>query len=219
MRKNYNNLFELYSYTEKMSQNLYQIQKYSDLVDFLKGGKDKFIILTLIDDNTDTNIRNMLKKYIKDKSKKFTNVLFLYYVVKPEDAGRVHIGKEDLTKSTPKMLHIYDVHTLLIGISQIDSVEDVEHTFGQVEKYYLDDLAENMESVSDKNQSSQEIKSDKNQSSPELKSDKKEFVQLDPLVEKKKMLDKIVLLRDRVEKFNRDFLNDIMLRKKEEEKI
>ena len=61
--------------------NGYYAYSYAIKKAFLKNSKGKFIIVTLVVEQNDDNIKAILKKYIKTKAKIYPNVIFLYYLL------------------------------------------------------------------------------------------------------------------------------------------
>ena len=91
-----------------MAENLYQVVNMDDLFYFLRGGKDKLIVLSLVLLSTDENIKRMIRKYIKEKSKQYQGAMFLYYAVRKEDFGRISFLTDNVA-SYPKMCHIFNI--------------------------------------------------------------------------------------------------------------
>lgn len=122
-----------------MSQNLWQIVKYEDLIYNLKKSEKQFIVLSLILSTTKDKTKKMIKRYIKNKSQQYPQLTFLYYLVKDNDIGRNGLFHNDLSKY-PKILHIYDIKELLIGVTygQNDQqfLTDIEKSFEHMGKYY-----------------------------------------------------------------------------------
>ena len=62
-----------------MAQNLLEIIKFDDLLKKLREGNDKFTVLVITLNNTETSKKIMLRKFIKEKSKIYPKVNFLYF--------------------------------------------------------------------------------------------------------------------------------------------
>ena len=62
-------------------------------------------------------------------------MLFLYYVVRSEDFGRISFLSNN-KKEYPKMCHIFNKTELLLEVSSIDNIEILEDSFCKVDKYY-----------------------------------------------------------------------------------
>ena len=186
--------------------NLWEILKYEDLMFFLRDSNDKIVVLSLVHTTTKDEYKSMMKKYIKLKSRKYPNILFLYYTVRPADMNKKFslIEKENLSRY-PKMCHIFNRDTILAEMHSIHSVDLLDDLFSNVEDEY-DNLLLNYLN------SNKQI--DQNQ--PDNLPEKIEF---DEEKEKKKFIEKVKLLKDKVDEYNINFMEDTKQRKEEEEEI
>lgn len=197
-----------------MSENLWQISVFNDLINFLKNGNDKFIILSLVLPNTKQEISSCIKKFIKRKAKIFPNIIFLYYTIHTEDFKKISFISDNL-QSYPKMCHIYNITDMLLEIEGIDCIDVIDDSFSQVEKYYIDDLKNNANNTKISDRSSGSIDSSNN--------NKQSFSQNNEITnmqaEQRKMLKKLEFLKQSGDQYTIDFFEECRKRKKEEEKL
>ena len=223
-----------------MSQNLWQIVNRDDLLYFLRGGKGKFIVLTMVLLSTDDNTKKIIKKFIKNKSKQYPHITFLYYVVRNEDFSKKISFLNNNVNEYPKMCHIYNVDTMLIELKAIDGIDIMEKSFKKLDEYYsangkqnhnqqkTDELEESEESESSQgdkqlpvhqitpqiaNSIGGMLPSDATQQNTQYPTQ-----QINPVLERKKLLEKLTLLRNKSEEYTIEFLKECQKRKKEEEK-
>ena len=108
------------------NNNLWEIVKFDDLVYLLRNAEKRFIVLSIITDETDEQIKIMIKKLIKAKSKIYPKVTFLFYKAKKPDFGRLDpMFNKDMTEY-PKLFHIWDVKDILIGVLRVDNKDLLE---------------------------------------------------------------------------------------------
>lgn len=224
-----------------MSQNLWQIVNYDDLLHFLRKGKNKYTVLAIVLLKGEDNIKKIIKKFIKEKSKLYPHITFLYYVVRNEDFGRASFVTNK-TQEYPKLCHIYNITEMLIEVKSIDCVEAMELSFEQLEDYYNDcekearnvdnndnnnddnngnndnnDNNDNDNNVNQKNVSTKNNKST-NVSIGNVGMQGADIIRTDPVTERKKQLEKLTLIQDKWNEYTIEFLKDCQKRKKEEEK-
>lgn len=188
-----------------MSQkNMFEVD-INDLFYILRNSVDRYVVLAIVTPETNDHIRIMIRKYIKTKSKMFPHVTFLYFVLQKKDCGRASFLTNNL-HDYPKLCHIYNVDNMMIDISAIDNVDIMEKSFTKLAPYYAKQSQE-------LNIDSQQFDSQQNDSQH---IDTQQ--QVNPIVEQKKLLEKLTLLRDKAEEYTLDFLEECRKRKKEEEK-
>lgn len=206
-----------------MSQNLWQVANFDDLLYFLRNGTKKFIVLSLVLVMTEDKYKHMIKKAIKQKSTQYPNVTFLYYAVRESDIGRISILDKDKSRY-PKMCHIYDIKELLLEIASIDNPEIIEDSFKKLDGYYKNHQ-------NNDNSNSDISEEDDEKSIPKVNNNTQNninntnnngFVQeksyTNPLTEKKKFLEKLTLLKSKADDYTIEFLKECQQRKKEEGK-
>jgi hypothetical protein len=120
-----------------MTNNLWEIIKFDDLVFLLRNAEKRFIVLSIITEETDENIKKMIKVFIKEKSKIYPKVTFLFYKAKKSDFGKLDpMFDKDITKY-PKIIHIWDVRDIMLGVMAIDNKEIMEKSFEEFHNIYL----------------------------------------------------------------------------------
>lgn len=211
--------------------NLLQIVNYDDLLHFLREGKNKIIVLALVLVDTEDDIKHMLRKFIKEKSREFPYILFLYYAMQSKDLGRAPstILEKDRTQY-PKLCHIYDVDQLLGDVTSIDNRKELDKSFAKLKPKYEQWVTMQQKSQSnepeqntEKSQIQQSQLRDQPQSQPQSQPQNQPQNQpqsevIDPIKEKKKFMEKLLLLKSKGDDYKIEFIKDIQKRKKEEQK-
>ena len=208
-----------------MSQNLWQVVNMDDLLYFLRNGKNKIIVLTLVLLNTDESLKKNIRKFIKRKSEIYENITFLYYAVRETDFNRISIISGNKSEY-PKMCHIYNVTELLMEINSIDSADVLESSFKKLNDYYInfnpnEEVADDIEPEPETENEATPNTNLKSQQShtPQLNNKQVENEEIkNPAVEKKKFIEKMKLLKKKTDEYNIEFFRECQKRKKEEEK-
>ena len=221
-----------------MSQNLWQIVNRDDLLYFLRGGKGKFIVLTMVLLSTNDNTKKLIKKFIKNKSKQYPHITFLYYVVRSEDFSKKISFLNNNVDEYPKMCHIYNIDTMLIELKAIDGFDIMEKSFKKLDEYYsVNNKQTHNQQQTEESEGSESSKNDKQlppvqQIIPQIANGIGSMLQagqsqqntqypaqpINPVLERKKLLEKLTLLRNKSEEYTIEFLKECQKRKKEEEK-
>jgi hypothetical protein len=232
-----------------MPNNLWEIIKFDDLIYLLRNAEKRFVVLGIITENTEEHIKKIIKIFMKEKSKIYPKVTFLFYKAKNKDFGRLQpMFDKDITKY-PKIFHIWDVKEIMSGVIAVDNGEIMEKSFEDFHDVYLagsistqnretdeiqnteesDDKSKDIEKKLDKKEECEN--NDKNNKNNNLEQKKVYIPQQqsaptiqpinqtykDPIIEKKKFMEKLHLLRKKQEDCTLDFLNEFKKRKKEEE--
>ncbi len=188
-----------------MTQNIWEVVTFEDLLYFLRKSEKKFVILGLVLNQTPKNIKFTIKKFMKNKADDYQHITFLYYKVRPEDFGRLSILGKDVNVY-PKMCHIYNIKELLMEVSAIDCYDVLEDAFADMAEYYAQDP----------------IPQNEQQKPQEQQEQKQQFIQqrkIDPITERKKLTEKIALLNKKSQEYTIEFFKDCKQRKKEEEEM
>lgn len=195
-----------------MSQNLWQVVNMDDLLYFLRNGKNKIIVLSLVLLNTDELIKRNIRKFIKRKSEIYTNITFLYYAIRDTDFGRISIisGNKD---EYPKMCHIYNVTELLVEVTGIDNMDILESSFKKLDNYYMN-FKEEQDVIENNNTTELKVSTPQTPLSTNITNEEVK----NPIVEKKKFIEKITLIKQKSDDYNIEFMRECQKRKKEEEK-
>lgn len=201
-----------------MSENIWQVDMFSDLVGFLKSGSADYIVLSLVLKTTPSEIRSIIKKFIKRKAENFPNVMFLFYTVQPQDIGKISFikGTKD---SYPMMCHIKtSTNEVMTYLEGIDGIEPIDKCWEMVEKHFIVNLKNKQKNKQNQNNSSMrssesfDIQNQGNQIT-------QNFAQVDKLAEQRKLVKKLTYLKEKADEYTLEFMEDCRLRKKEEEKL
>ena len=117
--------------------NLWELIKFDDLLKKLRDGTDKFIVLVITLDETSESIKTMLRKFIKEKSKIYPKVNFLYYKAQKSVLGKLERMFERDVSQYPALFHIFDISRILQMELKIDCREVLEPMFKKMHEPYL----------------------------------------------------------------------------------
>jgi hypothetical protein len=215
-----------------MPNNLWEIIKFDDLVYLLRNAEKRFVVLSIITEDTDDKIKKLMKSFIKDKSKVYPKVTFLFYRAKKEDFGRLS-PMFDKDETYPKMFNIWDIKKIYSGVLCVDNREILESTMDDLHESYIaghpiEEFDNNSEEKNDINSDQKKIITKNEQIINQQKYNNvnnnvnNNIIPLgqppkDPVIEKKKFIEKINLLRKKQEESIDDFLRELEKRKEEEE--
>jgi ribosomal protein L30E len=231
-----------------MSRNIWEIVNVTDLVKILKENEQKFVIVALTLQNTPSDDIKLIKKFLKDYSKKYKNLTFLYFKVNDKDLGRISLLKTDKSEY-PFIYHIYDVNNIFVSVNRVNK-NTLYESMGAVEEYYKKDLENryNTQINTQVNiQKNTKIKQKQNQNNNDgdngdnydnndddndnmnnnmnnnINEDDENMLENDAETERKviehqRLLNRILLFEEKKKKHNIKFLEDIQKRKKEESK-
>ena len=221
--------------------NIWEVVCVSDLIKILKDSPQQFIILGIVLETTPKSNQVIIKKFLKEKSKMFPNMKFLYFKANQKDLGKISLLDKDDTKY-PYVYHIYDTTNIFIKVHSANQ-ESLIEAFNEGEQYYKKNLQEyiemkqQVENMNDNmNDNKSDNKSDKvnvdNKNNNKHEDKKKSKVDNTPQINmeewtkqqseletQQKIIEKIVTLQQRAKDFNLELLKDIQHRKAEEDKI
>lgn len=201
--------------------NLWQLVTYDDLLYFLRKSKNGHVVLSIVLQNTPKEIKSIIKSFIKDKSKIYNNVTFLYYIARKEDLGKNSLMNKDVSVY-PFLCCIYDIKNILAIVHNIDCVQALNDCFGEVEndyimhKKHIDDLNYDEIDIIEDDKQKQIAQQEQNAHAfkEQVKSQLDAYQQ--GIEDKKRLLDKLILLKQKGEQYQLDILNEVGKRKKEE---
>jgi hypothetical protein len=130
-------------------QNIWEIVTVNDLVKILKEHENKFVIIGLTLQDTPIDMSKIIKKFLKDYSKIYKNITFLYLNVLDKDLGRINIIKKDKSEY-PFVYHIYNTSDIFVSVNRVNKQTLYESMYA-VEKYYKKDLENYLSSLPTKN--------------------------------------------------------------------
>ena len=217
-------------------QNIAEVTHVEGIEKLLKNSFTRFVILAFTLKSTPNDTKIYIRKWLKETSKKFSNILFLYFCADKKDLGKMNLLPDD-DSGYPFIYHIVDVKNILVKVNNANS-ETIIDSFNQVKGYYIKDLEDALakennedEEISDNecDEANEEIKGKENNKEPvkdenEIKNDnmtklmlkQREILQNNQL-EQKKLVEKVEILNTSADKFRKKFLKDIKKRKLEEE--
>jgi len=208
-----------------MSQNIWEIVTVNDLVKILKEKEKKFVVVALTLKDTPLEIVKLIKKFLKDYSKKYKNLTFLYYKVNDKDLGRISLLHKDKLEY-PFVYHIYDINNIFVSVNRVNK-NTLFESMNAVEEYYKKDL-ENKLYMTENTQNNIEINTGDNNDDGDNNinnnnDDDNNILPNDEesqrkVIEHQRMLNKIISFEERKKSHNIKFLEDIQKRKKEENK-
>lgn len=218
---------------QQYSNNLWEVVCFEDLLYFLRKSKNSHIMLGMVLQSTDDDIKSLIRSFLKNKSKIFPNVTFLYFVVRSKDMGKLN-GMIDKDESKyPFIYNVYNVHDILIKTCNIESYDDLVSSFSEIEQDYIihkkhfvvqhqksesEDLSSGNHTSNDDSVLTQTQQMEKIKEQMKKQMETQAEQQQQNLSDKKRLLDKILLLKTIGEQYQLDFVQDIAKRKKEEEK-
>lgn len=236
--------------TNKEKNNLWEILEFNDLKYLLVNAKKRYLVLAIITSDTESDIRKMIRHFLKKKSKIYSKVTFLYYEAKKEDFGQLKpMFAKDISKY-PKMIHIWNVEDIMTQVFSIDNEEIMNESFEDYHDFYVDGTPppdfsddETEENIINHKENIINHKDDQNNTNKQEKSpdemqkqqkihqqqmvqhkppsvqpianNKREY--LDPELEKKRMIEKIQILRQTQNDCFDIFMTEVKKRKRDEE--
>jgi hypothetical protein len=222
-----------------MPGNLWEIEEYTGLKTLLQNAHSKFVVISIITDETEENIRKMTKILLKEKSKLYPKITFLFYKAKDEDICDKMIPLFNSDKSEyPTFYHLWNGQKILEGGCRANTKNFLEKTFKKHHNDYIagylpddevdqeeqEELCGNGEQSEPVEESEDKIKNKKNQNVNFNIPPKNNSIQQnaniyqpiqhkDPKLEKKKFIEKIELLRKKQESVMDDFVMEYKNRK------
>ena len=113
--------------------------KYVDGIEILlKSNPNKFVIMGITLETTPDDMKIFIRKWLKILSKKFPNILFLYFCASKDDLGKFTILSEDILKY-PMIIHIYNINNICCLVTNADP-NSINDAFLKMKDYYLKDL-------------------------------------------------------------------------------
>jgi hypothetical protein len=215
--------------------NIWELNQIVDLVQILKETKDKYIIIGLTKKDISVKVINSIKRFFKEKAQKHNNMIFLYYKVSgKENLARISKLFNITTEQFPIVYYTFG-SDILSCVSNTD-IGGLKKSFKQLldyiekqneqipEKETKQDTAnENNEGTqkNDKNEKNENIENvdeePKRIEKPEriITEEKKEELQK---IEEKKLTEKFDLFQEKCAEFEQNFIQEMALRRKKEEK-
>jgi hypothetical protein len=197
--------------------NIWEVVCLSDLIKILKDSSQQFVIVGIVLESTPKSTQIVIKKFLKEKSKSYPNMKFLYFKATQKDLGKISLLDKDELQY-PFVYHIYDSSNIFIKVNCANQ-KTITEAFNAGEQYYKKNLEEY---INNKTKNIEEYKENKEnkQNKDITKIETEEWAkQQSELESQQKLIEKIVTLQQRAKDFNIELLKDIQQRKEEEEKI
>ena len=214
-------------------RNIWEIVTVNDLVKILKEHENRFVIVALTLQETPDNDVKIIKKFLKDYSKIYKNLTFLYFKLSDKDLGRINILKKDKSEY-PFVYHIYNTADIFVSVNRVNK-QTLYESMNAVEKYYKKDLENMIDTHQESEQTGKSVvinnnlsfkKTEKNndnnneiyeqqeqQEEQELQNDEDTQRRV---LEHENLLNKLIIYEEKKKQHNLKFLEDIQKRKKEE---
>lgn len=199
-------------------KNIMEVTTLSDLKHVMMSYVTIILGLTLPSTEYETKIS--VRKFLKRKSEKFPLLTFVYMEVKYNDLDKLNILKSS-DDAYPLIYHIRGGNQILVSVSGANE-ETMYGSFDDVEKYYIEEMKNFQKKINNDDAS---IKSDNTDSHDESKHvapcEKTDDIHksnplpiCDPSIEKKKMIEKLILLNKKREEIGLSFIKEVANRKK-----
>ena len=179
----------------------------------------------------------MIRKFLKRKAEIFPFITFVYMEVSDKDRLFLNILKGG-DEEYPKIYHIRNGNIVLVRVDAAN-IQSINETFNEVEKYYIKEMSQiqntNNDDISEPNTTvdndSNESKTPAGKTTPVSTSmnpkgslgiaepNIQTVNTIDPELEDKMKLEKLVLLNKKYKEIQMDFMHNISMRKKKDDVI
>lgn len=171
------------------TSNIWEVKNLINLAELLKNNST--VILGMATQTTKKKDKIMVRKFLKEKSLLFGNIIFVYMEVQKELMGKMGIISSD--ESVYPL--VYHIRNSIVAIKVENATEEtLQKSFSVAEKYYATEINMNNNDNSNINYS------DKNE-------------EIDPELEKKKIVDKAVKLDQKYEEVKIALIKEVQRRK------
>ena len=209
-------------------KNLAEVHYAGGILKLLRNNTTRFAILVVTLESTPDVVKVTFRRWLKTKSKQFSNVLFIYFCASTNDIKDSELNL--LSKNVdgfPYVYHLVDAKHILVEVENANN-ETINSSFDEVKHHYIKDLQEQKkdEEISDNECDKSEYADKKGNNIPSGNSqintgniaipDQKTIL-MNKKLEQSKLLEKIKLMDDRSKKFMVKFMKDLKNRKKSEE--
>ena len=184
---------------------------------------NKIVVIGLVLNETEQSIKLMIRKYLKNKSREYPNVVFLYFVARNEDLGKIGDLLTTDTTKYPQLWHIYDVKNLLTKVTAIDDTTLMDKSFDEVHKFYKEydpnkektEDVENIDDLHENNNVEQDVENTQEEQNNTLNVANNMTMQM--MMNKKKNMEKLALYKIKSNEYMIKFYEEIANRKKNED--
>jgi hypothetical protein len=211
-------------------KNLAEINYVGGILKLLQNNPSRFAILAITFESTPDNMKIYMRRWLKQKSKEFPNIMFAYFCA---DKNDVKTSNLDLISKDiggyPYVYHIVDTKKILVKVENVD-VESINSSFDTVKHYYIKDLQEHKDDEISDNEcdnseytkkSSTVIVNNEIDGLNKMDTNKPVVFEQKQPVDKKleqvKLLEKMQIMDIHSKKFMEKFTKDLKKRKKSKE--
>jgi hypothetical protein len=186
--------------------NIWEVVCVKDLSKILKESPNKFVIVGLVLESTEKKLQSYIKKFLKEKSQVYPNMIFIFYKVTNKDFNKISLINSN-SEEYPIIYSIFDCDNIFVKVNMAEPSTIME-AFNAVKSYYDDDLLKFLEAKSSKTESKSESKSEL-----ELTSIQPSMSQAELMESQQKLMEKILCLETKTKEYNLELLEDIKKRK------
>jgi len=180
------------------------------------------VVVAFTIDKTPNEMKKIVRKFLKRKSEIFPLITFVYMKVREQDRHTLNIlkGTDD---QFPMVYHIRKGNEILVNCQGADK-QMLNDSFDEVEKYYIEEMMEFKNRLKKQNKTDPtDLNDDPNPNDnlpqPDQPAESTQPVPPNPELEKKKKLEKLVLLNKTCDDMKIDLIREVAKRKKIEENI
>lgn len=218
-----------------MSNNLWEVKKLDDLRHLLLNETSRPIILLVTPDFCDDKTKSLLRKYIKIQTRKFTDMLFLYFTSNKDDHGKLNPILSNDINEYPKIFCIKDSRNILMHVSRADNTEILNEFFNLLNEQYqniieytVNNDTSNNETTNNNNNNNTNNNAMNNtnnatneqiQNQPQMNQTNQVNQMYNMQINRRKTINKINSLKERYEIMLKKFMKDCKSRQKKENKI
>lgn len=201
--------------------NIFEVTNLTDLKNIISSRISVALGLTI--ESSDPLKKIMIRKFLKKKSKKFPLLTFIYMIVPEKDRNLINLF-EGSDEDYPKMYYIRDGNKILLEAKSVDYVSIYE-SFKAIEPFYISEMKqfqkELIEQSSKSKNSSNDEKIENDDNNIVVKNNEHTMdtnvitnVVSNPVLEKKRNIEKLVLVNDKYEQMKLELIREIQHRKK-----
>lgn len=202
--------------------NIWEVVCVKDLSKILKESPNKFVLVGLVLDSTEKKIQSYIKKFLKEKSLVYPNMMFVFYKASKKDFNKISLIS-DAPDEYPIIYSIFDCENVFVKVNRAEPSTILE-AYNAVKSYYDEDLVKYLEMKSTKIKTDSESELASKQSSQIDHIDQEIALttpislmsQTELMEAQQKLMEKILCLETKTKEYNLNLLQDIKQRKKSE---
>lgn len=192
--------------------NIIEVRTLFDLKQIVSSNETVIVGFTLPD--TDIKMKIAIRKFLKRKSESFPLIKFVYMEVSEENRNKLSI-LDGTDEEYPKLYHIRDGNKILVSVISANE-QTIHESFDAVEKYYIREMQE-YQKRDNKQETEIDTTSEKAKNVENVNRNiENNKNQIDEKMEKKIMLEKLVLLNKKSDDLKLEMVKEIAKRKKVE---